>query len=157
MFSVRTLLAMHLLLVFIMTHCFTGGYISFLNKPTVEDVPDTKEKLLAFLRKGRLEPCVVQNMFEHVFILRSAHPSAMALRSTVKTWSPFVANDTHTCARRTRLRRAVFFCASMVLDKYIQYLPGQAVLSREHAADVMLPVSLLLPKASPYKEPLDYA
>ncbi|KAL3214424.1 hypothetical protein MRX96_051476 [Rhipicephalus microplus] len=60
---------MHLLLVFIMSHCFTGGYISFLNKPTMEEVPDTKEKLLAFLRKGRLEPCVVRNMFEHMFIL----------------------------------------------------------------------------------------
>ncbi|KAL1485865.1 hypothetical protein MTO96_047196 [Rhipicephalus appendiculatus] len=148
---------MHLLLVFMISHCFTGGYISFLNKPIMEDVPDTKEKLLAFLRKGRLEPCVVQNMFEHQFILASPHPSAVALRDAVPEWSHFVAGDTRICARRTTERKAVFFGASMVLEKYIHFLEGQVQISQEYAGDVMLPVSLLLPKASPYKEPLDYA
>ncbi|KAH7939769.1 hypothetical protein HPB52_017262 [Rhipicephalus sanguineus] len=81
----------------------------------------------------------------------------MALRNAVQKWSQFVASDTQTCAKRTRQRQAVFFGASIVLEKYIHYLQGQVQISREYAGDVMLPVSLLLPKASPYKEPLNYA
>ncbi|KAH7940067.1 hypothetical protein HPB52_020754 [Rhipicephalus sanguineus] len=73
-FSVRALLTMHLLLVFMISQCFMGGYISLLNKPIMEEVPDTKAKLLAFLRKGRLEPCVVLHMFEHLFILEIPAP-----------------------------------------------------------------------------------
>ncbi|KAH7962260.1 hypothetical protein HPB52_015075 [Rhipicephalus sanguineus] len=69
--SVRILRVTLQLLLFIFSYCFTGGYISFLNRPILEEVPDTKEKLLAMLRTGRLQPCVSNNSFSSVLITSS--------------------------------------------------------------------------------------
>ncbi|KAL1486522.1 hypothetical protein MTO96_031348 [Rhipicephalus appendiculatus] len=116
------LLLARYLLIFIIGHCFTGGYISFLNKPILEEVPDTKEKLLAFLRNGRLEPCIVKNEYEHILMTRSDYPPLRPLRNAIRNWTKFTANSKATCVERTIQRKAVFFGAAIGIGA-VRYIP----------------------------------
>ncbi|KAL1422346.1 hypothetical protein MTO96_022220 [Rhipicephalus appendiculatus] len=150
--SVRILLVTLQLLLFIFSYCFTGGYISFLNRPILEEVPDTKEKLLAMLRMGRLQPCVSNNSFSSVIIKHSENPSLSELRNTVKDWAPFIAEGVETCVERTTRREAVFITATHTLEECALVLQGHVQISRAYAHDLMFESSYLLPKASPYKE-----
>ncbi|KAL1480459.1 hypothetical protein MTO96_051010 [Rhipicephalus appendiculatus] len=146
---------LRLLLVFVMSHCFTGGYTSFLNIPIMEEAPDTKEKLLAFLRDGRLEPCIVKTLMLHVYSTRSKHPSVASWMNAVQNWSHFASSSMETCVEKTRQRKAVHLGPSGFLEHYIASYPGQIEISWVIADELMFPVSLLLPKASPYQEVLD--
>ncbi|KAL3212959.1 hypothetical protein MRX96_035782 [Rhipicephalus microplus] len=145
------LLLARYLLIFVIGHCFTGGYISFLNKPTLEEVPDTKERLVSFLRNGRLDPCIVKNDFEHILMTRSDYPQLRPLTNSVRNWTKFAENSKEACVERTIQRHAVYFSAEGVLEPFAASLQGQAEISRVHARDIMFSSSVLLPKASPYK------
>ncbi|KAL3224933.1 hypothetical protein MRX96_026317 [Rhipicephalus microplus] len=114
------LLAMVHFLFFIMSYCFTGGYISLLNMPILEEAPDTKEKLLTVLRTGRLRACVWINSFGNKS--RSTHISQ--LRAAVRKWSPLIADSFNTCAERTRQGEAVFFTSMHIRQCIRASIPG---------------------------------
>ncbi|KAL1476320.1 hypothetical protein MTO96_036593, partial [Rhipicephalus appendiculatus] len=152
---VRILLLARYLLIFIIGHCFTSGYISLLNKPNLTEVPDTKVKLMAFLRNGRLEPCMVKNYFEHILMTRSDHPPLLPLKNAVRNWTKFTTDAMATCMERTIQGQAVYFGSASALEPHMASSRGQVQISRVYAEDLMFPSSLLLPKASPYKQVLN--
>ncbi|XP_049512006.1 uncharacterized protein LOC125940217 [Dermacentor silvarum] len=110
---------------------------------------------MSFLRNDRLQPCIVKNLFEHVLMTRLNHPSLSQLRNTVQNWTQFTANSMATCVERTRQGHAVYFGAAGILEKYVASSEGRVQISHLYADDMMFPASLLLPKASPYKELLN--
>ncbi|KAL1479235.1 hypothetical protein MTO96_052019 [Rhipicephalus appendiculatus] len=142
----RTLLMVRLLLVFIIWHCFTGGYISFLNKPLMEEAPDTKERVLAFLRDGRLQFCMSKYAFVNGVVTHSNHSSVTMLRKLVHNWSQFKTTSPDTCLKRTRQREAVYFGSSIYLENYAASCEDEVQISRVFADDVMCPASIFLLK-----------
>ncbi|KAH6924400.1 hypothetical protein HPB50_016687 [Hyalomma asiaticum] len=132
-----------------------GAYISFLNKPILEEVPDTKDRLLAFIRDGRLPPCVLGHSLEHLYMTTLEHPSMMLLRHAVRNWTEFAEHTMKECAERARQRHAIYLGQLWVLERFAASFKGQVEVSRAHSEDLISPASLMFPKASPYKEVLD--
>ncbi|XP_037508574.1 uncharacterized protein LOC119385110 [Rhipicephalus sanguineus] len=141
---------------FVMSYCFTGGYISFLNMPVLEEAPDTKEKLMTVLRTGRLQLCVWGNSFGNADIAKSRNADIAKLRAAVREWSPFIADSLDTCAERTRRREAVLFASKHVLEWYEHAFRGQVEISNEFWLDFR-PISYVLPRASPYENAVQNA
>ncbi|KAH6924103.1 hypothetical protein HPB50_011722 [Hyalomma asiaticum] len=147
----------HYLLIFMIQHCFTGAYISFLNKPIMEKVSDTKERLLAFLRDGRLQPCVLKHSLELLYMTSLKNPSMTLLKHAVRNWPQFAEDTMDACAERARRRQAVYLGQLYMLERFTASFQGQVQTSRAHSEDSISPSSLVIPKASPYKQLLDNA
>ncbi|KAL1422349.1 hypothetical protein MTO96_022223 [Rhipicephalus appendiculatus] len=143
-------------LFFVISYCFTGGYISFLNMPILEEAPDTKEKLLPVLRAGRLQVCVWGNSFGRAAISKSSSAHISQLRAAVRKWPPFLADSLDVCAERTRRREAVLFASMHVLEWYEQAFRGQVEISNEFWLGFR-PICYVLPRASPYENAVQNA
>ncbi|KAL1485538.1 hypothetical protein MTO96_047295 [Rhipicephalus appendiculatus] len=123
----------------------------------MEEAPDTKDRVLAFLRDGRLQFCMSKYAFVNGVVTHSNHSSVTMLRKLVHNWSQFKTTSPDICLKRTRQREAVYFGSSIYLENYAASCEDEVQISRVFADDVMCPASIFLPKASPYKELLDTA
>ncbi|KAH9369619.1 hypothetical protein HPB48_010678 [Haemaphysalis longicornis] len=85
-----------------MCYSFKGGYISYLNLPIHEPVPDTTGKLFQMLRAGRLQPCLAKNTYINVSLANLISSTIKELHDTVPDWTPVLASSMDECANRNQ-------------------------------------------------------
>ncbi|KAL3224932.1 hypothetical protein MRX96_026316 [Rhipicephalus microplus] len=147
----RIVIAMLQVLCFVVSYCFTGGYISFLNLPLYEEALDTVDKVLTAFTDGRLEPCIWKNSFVNVSLANPKSVLMSRLRDSVADWTPFMLEDMDECAERTRRRQAVFIEGILYQKRYAYSMRGQVQVSTDSLHDFMF-MCYVLPKASPYED-----